>query len=111
MLSQAIFPRAPNRLGSVLSGPALELSLTLLALLAKLFSSWEHPRVPGAHCHESKVTIWTGEHCKKHRERKGERARAMDQGLAIHKLQAQDDRGGDLTINKELRMFAAQLGK
>lgn len=35
----------------------------------------------------------------------------MDQGLAIHKLQAQDDRGGDLTINKELRMFAAQLGK
>lgn len=31
-------------MGSALSGPVLELSLTRLALSAKLFSSWEHPR-------------------------------------------------------------------
>lgn len=36
-------PGAPNSLGSALSGPVLKLPLTLLALPAKLFSSWERP--------------------------------------------------------------------
>lgn len=62
VLFQAIFLRAPDSLGTALSGPVSELSLRLLALLdrdkALLLGeklSWEHPGVAGAQCCKSNV--------------------------------------------------------